>query len=313
MAAVNLGIFDALADGQLDAAALARRLGLDPVGVEALLASLASLGYVAGHGDGSYRLSEVSARLLVRSSPETIATGIGSFNLHTWDTLAELEDALRGEPPRGWHRAAEDDPFWEAYIRGLFELSRDEHDLSAAAIPVAKPTRMLDVAGGHGGFSMAMCRRHSGLRVTIVDLPASAAVGRRIVAEQGFAERIGYLEGDVFEVDLETGVDVVSAFNLMHHFPPARVLAFMELARVALRGGGFLVIGETERVEPGQEVPPHAGAMGGLIYFASSRTRNYARQEIAGWLGQAGFEEPAVHRNERSPWRLLYVARRPGA
>jgi SAM-dependent methyltransferase len=158
-----------------------------------------------------------------------------------------------------------------------------------------------------------MCRRHSRLRATIVDLPASAAVGRRIVAEQGFAERIGYLEGDVFEVDLVSGVDVVSAFNLMHHLPPERVLALMTLARGALREGGFLVIGETERVEPGQEVPPHAGAMGGLIYFASSRTRNYSRQEIVGWLAQAGFEEPAVHRNERSPWRLLYVARWPGA
>jgi SAM-dependent methyltransferase len=313
MAAVNLGVFDALADGPLDAAALAERLGLDPVGIEAVLASLASLGYVEGSVDGSYRVSDVSARLLVRSSPETIATGIGAFNLHTWDTLGKLEDALRGEPPRGWHRAADDDPFWEAYMRGLFELSRGEHDLNAAAISVAEPRRMLDVAGGHGAFSMAMCRRHPGLRVTIVDLPASAAVGRQIVAEEGFADRIGYLEGDVFEVDLGAGVDVVSAFNLMHHLPPDRVLAFMELARDALREQGFLVIGETERVEPGQEVPPHAGAMGGVIFFASSRTRNYSREEIADWLGQAGFERPSVHRNERSPWRLLYVARKASA
>jgi len=312
MAAVNLGVFDALADGPLDAAAVAQRLGLDPVGVEALMTALASLGYVQSSADGSHRLSEVSARLLVRSSPETIATGIGAFNLHTWHALAELEDALRGEPPRGWHRAAEDDPFWEAYIRGLFELSRDEHDLNAAAIPVAEPTRMLDAAGGHGGISMAMCRRHPRLRVTIVDLPPSAAVGRRIVAERGFAERIGYVEGDIFEVELATDVDVVSAFNLMHHLPPERVLAFMELAWDALREGGFLVIGETERVEPGQEVPPHAGAMGGLIYFASSRTRNYSREEIVGWLETTGFEEPSVHRNQRSPWRLLYVARKSG-
>src|SRR5579884_772894 len=104
MVAVDLGVFDALADGPLDAPALAAKLGLDGVGVEALLAALASLGYVQGSADGAFGLTEVSARLLVRGSQETIATGIGAFNLHTWETLSGLEDALRGEPPHGWHR-----------------------------------------------------------------------------------------------------------------------------------------------------------------------------------------------------------------
>jgi len=79
-------------------------------------------------------------------------------------------------------------------------------------------------------------------------------------------------------------------------------------AREALRRGGCLVIGETERTEPGQPASLN-GAMSGLVYFASSGTRNYTRAELVRWLGEAGFATVDVHRNERSPWRLLYLAR----
>jgi hypothetical protein len=43
----------------------------------------------------------------------------------------------------------------------------------ALALP-PRARSLLDVAGGHGEFSMALCRRHAGLSATIVDLPGSA-------------------------------------------------------------------------------------------------------------------------------------------
>ena len=127
---------------------------------------------------------------------------------------------------------------WEAYIRGLFEISRAEHDANAALVPVEEPRRLVDVAGGHGGFSMAMCRRHPGLEATVLDLPPSAAVGRKIVAEQGYAERVSFREGDVFELGLGEELDVVSVFNLVHHLPEERDRELCRMARAALRPGG---------------------------------------------------------------------------
>ena len=77
---------------------------------------------------------------------------------------------------------------------------------NAALVPVDDPSRLVDVAGGHGAFAMAMCRRHPGLEATVIDLlPPSAAVGRRIVAEEGCADRVSFREGDVFELGLGTG------------------------------------------------------------------------------------------------------------
>jgi 2-polyprenyl-3-methyl-5-hydroxy-6-metoxy-1,4-benzoquinol methylase len=101
---------------------------------------------------------------------------------------------------------------------------------------------------------------------------------------------------------------VVSAFNLLHHLPADTAAAFVARCREALRPGGCLVIGETERTPPGAPASVN-GALSGLVYFASSGTRNYTPEEVRGWVTDAGFAEVQVHRNARSPWRLLYVAR----
>jgi SAM-dependent methyltransferase len=168
----------------------------------------------------------------------------------------------------------------------------------------------VDVAGGHGGFAMAMCRRHPGLAATVVDLPPSVAVGREIVEEQGYGDRIAFREGDVFEVGLGEDLDVVSVFNLIHHLPEERDEELVRMARAALRPGGWLVIGDSERPDPGQAVSQH-GALSSLLFYTWSHSRNFSRAEVAGWLEEAGLTEVRVHRNERSPWRMVALGQVP--
>jgi SAM-dependent methyltransferase len=307
--ATMLGVFEALHEQPATTAELAERLGLDPLGAETLLTALATLGYVEPAADGRLRNSAVSERLLVASSPESIVTFVGAqADLH-WEVLGLLPEAVRDGAAYAMHEERRGDTErWEAYIRGLFEVSRPEQDDNAALVPVENPRRMVDVAGGHGGFSMAMCRRHPGLHATVLDLPPSAAVGRRIVAEQGYADRISFHEGDIFELGLGDEVDVVSVFNLIHHLPEERNRELCRMAREALRPGGCLVIGDSARPEPGEEVSEH-GAISSLLFYAWSHSRNFAPSEIRAWMAEAGFAEVETHRNERSPWRIVIVGR----
>jgi ubiquinone/menaquinone biosynthesis C-methylase UbiE len=205
-------------------------------------------------------------------------------------------------------RRQDDAERWEAYIRGLFEISRHEHDANAALVHVEAPRRLVDVAGGHGGFAMAMCRRHPALAATVLDLPPSAAVGRKIVAEEGFADRVSFREGDVFELGLGENLDVVSAFNLIHHLPEERDVELCRMARAALRPGGVLVIGDSARPEPGDALSPH-GAVSSLLFYAWSHSRNFSPSEVSRWMREAGFEDVEVHRNVRSLWRMVVTGR----
>jgi SAM-dependent methyltransferase len=307
--ATILGVFDALHERPADAAELGERLSLDSLGSDTLLTTLLTMGYVEPDGNGRFRNSAVSERLLVSSSPESIATYVGAqADLH-WQVLGMLPEAVRDGSAYAMHEERRDDAErWEAYIRGLFEISRPEHEANVGRVPVEAPRRMVDVAGAHGGFSMAMCRRHPGLQATVLDLPPSAAVGRRIVAAQGFSDRVSFREGDVFELGLGEDLDVVSIFNLVHHLPEERDRELCRMAREALRPGGCLVIGDSARPEPGEEVSEH-GAISSLLFYAWSHSRNFTPSEIRGWMSEAGFTEVETHRSERSPWRVVLVAR----
>ena len=80
------------------------------------------------------------------------------------------------------HDRPSDDPFWRTYILGQYELARLASKSVARAVRLPHDaTSVLDIAGGHGEYAMALCRRHDGLRATVVDLPGSVAIGREIV------------------------------------------------------------------------------------------------------------------------------------
>jgi SAM-dependent methyltransferase len=304
-----LGVFDALHESPASPAELAERLSLDPLGAETLLTTLQTLGYVEAAEHERLRNTAVSERQLVSSSPESIATFVGAqADLH-WETLGLLPEAVRDGKAYAMHEERPDETDrWRAYIRGLYEISRPEHEANAAMVPVEEPRRLVDVAGGHGGFSMAMCRRHPGLRATVLDLPPSVAVGREIVEEEGFSDRISFREGDVFEAGVGEDVDVVSVFNLIHHLPEERDRELCRMARAALRPGGVLVIGDSARPEPGDQLSPH-GAVSSLLFYAWSHSRNFSPSEVRGWMEEAGFEEVEVHRNVRSLWRMVVTGR----
>jgi cyclopropane fatty-acyl-phospholipid synthase-like methyltransferase len=307
--ATSLGIFDALAEGPLDADGLAARLELDPLGAETLLTALLAMRYVELDEDGAFRNTAVTARRLVRSSPDSIAMFVGAQGDLHWEVLGMMTASVRSGDAYAMHETRhEDAASWEAYMRGLYEISRDDHALDAKVVPVEAPRRLVDIAGGHGGFAMAMCRRHAELNATIVDLPPSAAVGRKIVAEQGFADRISFREGDVFEVGLGEDADVVSSFNLVHHLSVERNRELCRMARAALRPGGCLVIGDAAQPEVGERTSER-GAISSLLFYTWSHSRNFRPSEIQSWMRDAGFEDVRVHRNLLARWRVVVIGR----
>lgn len=60
----------------------------------------------------------------------------------------------------------------------------------------------LDIAGGHGACSAALCERYAGLHSTIVDLEGSVRVGQKIARENGYADKITWKAGDAFTTEL---------------------------------------------------------------------------------------------------------------
>ena len=223
----------------------------------------------------------------MRSSPESIATFVGQQGDLHWQVLDLLPEAVRDGRAYAMHeqrqrrRASAGRPTSAGCSRSRATSTTP----TRRCVPVEAPRRLVDVAGGHGGFAMAMCRRHPGLEATVLDLPPSAAVGREIVAEQGFADRVSFREGDVFELGLGEDLDVVSVFNLIHHLPEERDRELCRMARAALRPGGCLVIGDSARPGAGRRAVAEHGAVSSLLFYAWSHSRNFTPSEIARLAG----------------------------
>ncbi|MDX6624262.1 MAG: hypothetical protein QOE75_2194 [Solirubrobacterales bacterium] len=307
--ATEFGLFDSLQGEPAEADTLAGKIGLDPMGTEVLLSALLVLGYVERGEDGVYRNTEVSEAKLVSSAPDSISAFVGAQSDLHWRVLEGLPRAVRDGEVYAMHEQRQDDSAsWEAYMRGLFQVSRRDHAIDAKLVTLESPRRLVDVAGGHGGFAIAMCERFPELEATVVDLPPSAAVGRKIVAEHGLSDRIAYEEGDLFEVGIPEGVDVVSTFNLVHHLSEERNLELCRMARASLVPGGCLLVGDAAAPEEG-EPPSQHGAISSLLFYAWSHGRNFTPSEIRSWVEAAGFEEVSVHRNLLAMWRVVVVGR----
>jgi 2-polyprenyl-3-methyl-5-hydroxy-6-metoxy-1,4-benzoquinol methylase len=149
---------------------------------------------------------------------------------------------------------------------------------------------MLDIGGSHGLLSVAICRRHPGLRSVILDLPEAVEHAAPILAQEGMGDRVTHRAGNVLTDDLGTEAwDVIFVASLVHHFDDATNRRLAKKIAKALRPGGVFVIQELYRTN----TPNEAGQIGALLdlYFAlTSQSGTWSFEEMAGWQREAGLK-----------------------
>lgn len=306
---VAVGLFERLArGGPARGDDLARELGLQPAGTRLLCECLAAMGHLKVSRDGRYRLSRRSRPWLDPASPRAVTQYIAHTATY-WPWWEQLEALVRDGAHVELHGAGPDDPAWERYIRGQYELARFSAPEVAKAIELPAGARsVLDVAGAHGFFAAALCDRHPGLRATVVDLPGSAAVGRRIAAEAGHADRVGFVDGSAFDADLGGPHDAALVFNLVHHLDPAATVALLRRVHAALAPGGVLAVLDLFARPRGSA--PGGEAFLGLFFHLTSGADVRSDAELRGYLAEAGFAPPRATGLLRIPAQTLYVARK---
>jgi SAM-dependent methyltransferase len=298
-------VFAALAEGPGTPESLAARLGLREPGTRLLLECLSASEIVRESG-GTYAL-ERNARKWLDPGSDTSILGFIADNAEYWAWWAQLEDLVRDGRSVEIHDREAGDPYWRTYIRGQFELARLSAPEVARGLKLRDgATAMVDLAGAHGWFAAQLCERHPGLRATVVDLPGSAAVGREIIAGEGFADRVTHVEGDILTADLGGPYDLALAFNIVHHLSPEDNVRLLSRAREALRPGGSVAVLDLFTRPAGKR--PDGSAYLGLFFHLTSGAETYSAADLAGWLSQAGFERPRRVRVRSIPNQTLYQA-----
>jgi hypothetical protein len=310
LAAVNLGVFDALQDGPLTPAELASRLMIDVRGAGVLLDSLESLGYVERKAAG-FANSAIAARWLVRSAPTNIAAGFDYWGIILRELWLNLEDSIRtGSPPANLYEWVEERPevsaVFQAWMIAAAKIIAGEVTRKIKLPTTAR--RILDVGGGHAMYSIAFCRRYPQLVTTVFDSPVALQAGRTQIAQLGMGDRVSVVEGNFLEDELPTGYDAVLLFNIVHGFSQEQNRSLVRKAAQALNPGGMVAI--LEQVA-GKAPGPTSHALGellGLSYYHLLGGQIYRFEEIAGWLKDAGFSRVSRTNILRAPGSSAIVA-----
>jgi SAM-dependent methyltransferase len=169
---------------------------------------------------------------------------------------------------------------------------------------------MLDIGGGHGFFSVAVCRRYPLLHATILELPQAIKHAAPLLAKEGMGDRIAFLEGDVLTADLGTQrYDLVFLAAVVHHFDATTNGELMRRIAYALRPGGIVAIWEPLRQDRTGKVRQLGGLLD-LFFGLFSQAGTWSADEIASWYKGAGFESRKPKRMWFGPDLALLVGRK---
>jgi len=241
MAAHQLGFFEALAK-PLQAAQVALKCGTDPRMTEKLLIVCCALGVLKRDGE-RFSLTKLGSDVLLHDSPRYIGGTIDHNEILWWATTGLPEVVRTGkrdaapQPPDHFKQHLFDNWIWAMHgiaSNGPAQWMARQLDLSGRKL-------LLDVAGGPGTYSIALCQRFPQLKAVVWDLPETLVIARQVIDRFGMSKRIKVQAGDWSKDEFGSGYDCLLMSNILHG-PGSHADIRLKQAGKALKRGGLLIV-----------------------------------------------------------------------
>ncbi len=310
-AAVEMGLFAELEKaGTSNGASLAKSLGLDPTATIRLLDSCVALNLVRKDKIG-YSLTEESKIFLAPNSHADIS-GALRYNRDVYSAWGRLSDYVRtGKPvedPR--LHLGEDEERTRGFVYSMHRRALGIGRVVVPQLPLHENSRILDVGGGPGTFSMMIAQRFAGCESIVVDLPAVSAIGKQIVKDSGMHDRVSYLPGDYHTIAFPSGRDAVLFLGVLHQESAESICGLFSKAFEALYPGGIIVVMDVMTDET--RCAPKFSTMFSLnMALTTNNGWVFSDNDLKSWLHQSGFEEFRIKPAGGAMPHWIATARRP--
>lgn len=309
MAAAELGVYEVLGENERTADEVAAACHTHPGATRHLLDALVGIGYVDWK-NGRYTLNKPFRKWLLQGNDANLV-GKLRFQFLEWDIVGKMEEFVRTGQALDLHQSMDDPAHWKLYQEGMRDLSINAAKEVADKVPFPFRTgQMLDIGGSHGLYSIELCKKHPGLRSTVLDLPGAIESASAIAQRYDTTGRVTYQPGNALTDELGTEqYELVLINNVVHHFTVAQNLALAQKIAKALKPGGHYVIGEFIRLHQ----PGAGGVMPATtnLYFAmTSASGCWSREEMHDWQRQAGLQPQRSIKTMAIPGWELTVAKK---
>ncbi len=291
-ACVELGVFEAIAAGARTATEVAMATQADARGTELLLNAAVAIGLVEKREKRFFN-TPMAETCLIHGGRGYIADSLKleSAFYRRWGHLTVA--VKTGQRPEDNVRDEQADDWVSRFEYALYNMARPIAPFiaDALALPEDRALRVLDVGGGHGGYSIALARRYPRLTATVFELPRVVPVTREIVAQAGLADRVSVHEGDFQRDELGNGYDLALVFGVLNGEPPEGRPALIAKVFAALNPGGRIVLRDCV-LDAGRTGPPEAAIFALQMLLATDAGGLDTCDEWTRWLIEAGFTRP---------------------
>ncbi len=313
-AALNVELFGHVSRGARDIETLSNLTGIPDHRLQTLIASLVSTGVLVRQGGGLAN-APATETYLVPGAPAYFGDyyrfQIGG---QMYGIMDHLDAGLIGDEAGLAHNRMSG---WLSDPKRADDFSRAQHAGSLGpAIMLSKrldlngATKLLDVAGGTGAYSIVFCQRNPGLNATILDFPTVIDVARRYIDEAGMADRIALKSGDAREAAWPDSQDVVLMSYLLSAVDGTDIPDLLARAFAALKPGGRLILHDFMLDE--NRSGPSSAALFFLSYIAHQPdATSFTAGELTPAIVAAGFDQ--IQDETMIPEiTSMIVARKPG-
>ena len=286
-AAAELDLFTVLEARPLSGPAVAVRIEADPHATAVLLDALVSLGLLEKQ-DACYRVEPGVAGLLSENAPTSVLAGVRHLSncLRHWSQLARVVQT--GQPAEcapSIRGAAADGA---AFIGAMDNFTASAAPRVVARLAPLRFSRLLDVGGASGTWTVAFLRTEPHATAVLFDLPDVIPLARERLAAAGLADRVTLVAGDYNADELPVGADFAWLSAIAHQNSREQNRSLYARIHAALTPGGTLVIRDVV-MAPSRTSPP-AGALFAVNMLVNTEGGGtFTLSEYSEDLAAAGF------------------------
>jgi SAM-dependent methyltransferase len=292
-AAIELDIFTAIGKGFDTPETLAKRCSATERGIRILCDYLVILGFLTKK-EFRYSLTLESAAFLDRRSSKYQGATAAFLTLpETIDAFMQLAQTIRtGRPAmkEGEGSIAYENPIWVEFARSMGRTMLPIADEIARVLNADAGTkwRVLDIAAGHGNFGITLAKHNPNAEIFAQDWGPVLEVAAENARTAGIESRFRRVPGNVFEVDLGSGYDVVMITGFLHHFDIATNESLLRKVHAALAPKG---IAATLDFVPNDDrvTPPRAASFSMTMLGMTPGGDAYTFAEYEQMFRNAGF------------------------
>jgi precorrin-6B methylase 2 len=290
IAGADLDVFTLLHARPMGAARLAAKIKGDARAVAVLLDALVSIGLL-NKGTGRDPVYRVPPQLVEALTEKGSRSVLGMLRhqgncLRDWSGLARV--ALTGKPagsPPSVRGARGD---LHSFIRAMHEVSEPMAELLIKSLGPLRFTRLLDLGGASGTWTIPFLRLNPGARATIFDLPAVIPLARRNMKKAGLAGRTDFAPGSFYKDAMPKGHDLAWVSAIVHQNSRAQNRAMFAKVLAALAPGGRILIRDV--VVDASRTRPVSGALFAVnMLVRTGGGSTFTFKELREDLESAGF------------------------